>query len=309
MSVFDDMPVFVAVFERGSFSQAGRTLRMSPALVSSRIARLENHLGIRLFIRTTRKVTATDAGKRYYEDCLDIMRRVEEAETRIAEDDSAPKGVLRLTSATAFGHSFLTTMIPDFSAEYPEIRLQYRMTDALVDVLADGMDLALRVGPLVDSSMKARVLAPSPRYIFASPEYLARKGIPKKPHDLVNHNCLMLRFPGSRQYRWQFKNKRGPYELQFAGTLDSNSGSVLTDWALAGAGLVLKPYWEVIDEVKAGRLKAVLTKYMTDDSYIAALYPYDTFVPPRLRVFLDYIVEKLKTEHKFRETLPDDAIA
>lgn len=309
MSVFDDMPVFIAVFEKGSFSHAGRSLRMSPALVSSRIARLENHLGTRLFVRTTRKVTATDAGRRYYEDCLDIMRRVEEAESRIAEDDSAPKGVLRLTAASALGDQFVTNMIPDFSARYPDIRLQYRMTDALVDVLTDGMDIALRVGPLVDSSLKARVLCPSPRYIFASPDYLAKHGIPKKPHNLVDHNCLMLRFPGSRQYRWRFMDKRGSYEMQFAGTLDSNSGAVLTEWALAGAGLVLKPYWEVAEHVKAGRLKAVLTEHMTDDSYIAALYPYDTFVPPRLRVFLDYLVERVKAEPLFQESLPENAVA
>jgi len=299
MSVFDDMGVFISVVEKGGFSAAGRELRMSPALVSSRIARLENHLGVRLFVRTTRRVNTTEAGRRYYEDSLDIRHRVEEAENRIRENEGTPSGVLRLTSSTSFGRQFLAAKIAEFSALFPDIQVQYRMTDKLVDLLADGMDISVRVGPMVDSSFKARVLADSPRYIFAAPEYLEKRGVPQTPHDLINHDCLLLRFPGSRQYRWRFTGPEGDYELAVSGALDTNNGEVLKDWALEGAGLVLKTYWEVADDVRAGKLRAVLTEHMPTDSKIAVLFPYDRYVPPRVRAFIDFLADAVKADKRF----------
>jgi len=304
MDIFDDMRVFASVVEKGSFSEAGRALRMSPALVSSRIARLEGHLGVTLFIRTTRKVSITEAGKLYYDDCLDIRRRVEEAESRIIEGSDAPKGTLKVTSSSSFGNAFLIHKIPEFTARYPDIHVQYRMTDALVDLLADGLDISIRIGPLVDSSLKSRILAPCPRYIFASPEYLLRASTPETPHDLVHHNCLLLRFPGSKQFRWRFMDKNGIYELPVSGSLDSNNGAALTEWALAGVGLIFKTYWEVAEHVKAGKLVPVLTGYMPNDAYIAALYPYDRYLPPRVRVFIDFLAEQIKTTPYFSSTLP-----
>ncbi len=301
MSVLDDMGVLVRVVEQGSFSAAGRMLRMSPALVSSRIARLEGHLGVRLFNRTTRKVTVTEAGRRYYEDCLDILRRVSDAEARISEHDAAPGGILRITSSTSFGQQFLAGIIPNFVAEYPAITMQYRMTDALVDMLGEGMDVSIRVGPLNDSSLKARLLSPCPRFIFASPEYLERHGTPKSPRDLVNHNCLLLRFPGSRQYRWRFTENGENYDVAVEGTLDSNNGEVLKEWALAGVGLVFSAYYEVAEEVKKGRLKAVLTDHMPQDAYIAALYPYEKYIPPRVRSFIDYLDAAIRHDGRFAE--------
>jgi DNA-binding transcriptional LysR family regulator len=303
MSVFDDMGVFIAVYEKGSFSAAGRELRMSPALISSRIARLENHLGVRLFNRTTRTVTVTEAGQRYYGDCLDIRRRVAEAESRLAAEQETPSGVLKLTSSSSFGRMILTPLLPKFAELFPDVQVQFRMTDRLVDMLAEGMDVSVRVGPMVDSSLKARTLANSPRYIFGAPEYLKKRGIPKTPNDLVDHDCLLLRYPGSRQFRWRFWNNKGEYDLAVTGRLDSNSGEVLKDWALAGAGLVLKTYWEVADEVKAGKLVPVLTEHMPTDSKIAALYPYDSFIPPRVRAFIDFLAEEVKKDRRFQDQL------
>lgn len=302
MNVLDDMAVFTRVVEQGSFSGAGRDLRMSPALVSSRIARLEKHLGVRLFNRTTRKVNVTEAGRRYYEDCLEIRRRVADAEARVSEQDQAPSGVLRLTSSTSFGRQFLVEKIPAFSKQFPDVTLQYRMTDALVDVFGDGMDVGIRVGPLADSSLKARILAPCKRYIFAAPEYLSKYGIPQTPQDLVRHNCLLLRFPGSRQFRWRFQgNNKENYDVAVEGSLDSNNGEVLKQWALAGAGLVFKTYFEVAEDVKAGKLKIILGSYMPQDAYITALYPYDRYVPPRVRAFIDFLDASMKVDGRFGE--------
>ena len=300
MDIFDDMRVFSAVVEKGSFSEAGRTLRMSPALVSHRIARLEGHLGTTLFNRTTRKVSVTEAGLRYYDDCLDIRRRVAEAENRITEDDDAPKGILKVSSGGSFGDTFLTQCISEFAVEYPDIHLQYRMTDALIDMLSESMDVCVRVGPLVDSSLKSRILASCPRYIYGSPDYLEKHGTPQNPHELVNHNCLLLRFPGSTQFKWRFVGKSGDYELPVTGTLDSNSGQILTQWALDGAGLIFKAPWEITDHVTSGQLVPILTGHMPDDAYVAALYPYDRYVPPRVRVFIDFLAEKMKKAPVFQ---------
>ncbi|NVJ96895.1 MAG: LysR family transcriptional regulator [Alphaproteobacteria bacterium] len=308
MSVFDDMAVFTRVVEQGSFSGAGRTLRMSPALVSSRIARLESHLGVRLFNRTTRRVTVTEAGRRYYDDCLDIRRRVADAEARVSEHDTMPSGILRLTSSTSFGRQFLANQIPTFANRFPDVSLQYRMTDALVDVFGDGMDISVRIGPLADSSLKARILSPCPRYIFAAPDYLAKQGIPETPRDLIDHNCLLLRFPGSRQFRWRFQEASGEdYDVGVEGTLDSNNGEALLEWALMGAGLVFKTYFEVADHVKAGRLKIVLADHMPQDAYIAALYPYEKYIPPRVRAFIDFLDNAMKADGRFGAKPPEDA--
>lgn len=310
MNVLDDMAVFIRVVEQGSFSGAGRSLRMSPALVSSRIARLETHLGARLFNRTTRKVSITDAGRRYYDDCLDIRQRVADAEARVGEQDQTPSGTLRLTSSTSLGRQFLDGLLPGFATRFPGVRLQYRMTDALVDILGDGMDVSLRIGPLEDSSLKARILSPCPRYIFASPDYLEKHGTPRHPKDLANHNCLLLRFPGSRQFRWRFRDSGGKdYESAVKGTLDSNNGETLKHWALAGAGLVFKTWFEMADDVKAGRLRIVLADHMPQDAYITALYPYDKFVPPRVRAFIDFLDEAMKADGRFGEEPPQHAFA
>jgi DNA-binding transcriptional LysR family regulator len=171
------------------------------------------------------------------------------------------------------------------------------------------MDLSVRIGPLTDSSLKARILAPCARYIFAAPEYLARYGVPGTPRDLVNHNCLLLRFPGSRQFRWSFTDRDTKYDMPVEGTLDSNSGDLLRSWAVAGAGLVFKTYFEVATDVREGRLKIVLADHMPQDAYISALYPYDKYVPPRVRAFIDFLDASMQQDGRFAEPVPRSAFA
>ncbi|WP_374762866.1 LysR family transcriptional regulator [Yunchengibacter salinarum] len=296
MSKLDDMAVFIRVVELGSFSRAGRDLRLSAALVSSRIKRLEGALGITLFNRTTRQVRVTEAGRRYYEDCLDILRRVEEAESRLAESDVAPRGILRLTASSSFGRHFLARQIPDFHRRYPHIRVQLQITDRVVDLLAEGLDLAMRMGPVVPGSFRTVILAPVRRGLYASPDYLARRGWPQTPQDLARHDCLMLRYPGSRQFRWRFAGPDGPYDLALDGALDSTNGEVLRDWAVAGEGIVLKTDWEVRRDVAEGRLVEVLADHMPGDNVLHLVIPYDQYVPPRVRVFIADLADRLRAD-------------
>lgn len=294
MDVLSDMQVFIQVVESNSFSAAGRKLRMSAALVSSRIARLEGHLAIRLLNRTTRKVSVTDAGQVYYQDCIDILRRVEEAESRLSDETGVARGVLRVTASNFFGQHYIAHIIPGFLQENPNIRVQLQITDRLVDLLAEGVDLAVRASVMQDSNFKTRILAPSERCIVAAPGYLEKHGTPQTPHDLVDHNCLLLRFPGSRQFRWRFKEGDDTYELDISGTLDSDNSNVLKDWAIGGTGLVLKSIWEVEQEIREGRLKIVLADYMPKDEFLHVVYPYERHVPPKVRLFIDYLVDKMK---------------
>lgn len=298
MSVLDDMKVFIQVVESNSFSAAGRKLRMSAALVSSRIARLESHLAIRLLNRTTRKVSVTDAGQVYYEDSIDILRRVEEAENRLSDQTGVARGVLRVTASNFFGQYYISHLIPGFIKQNPHIRVQFQVTDRLVDLLAEGIDLAVRASVMQDSNFKTRVLAPSERFIVASPLYLEKHGIPQTPHELVDHNCLLLRFPGSRQFRWRFKEGEEVYELDISGTLDSDNSNVIKDWAIAGCGLTLKSIWEVEQEIREGRLVTVLTDYMPQDEFLHVVYPYERHVPPKVRLFIDYLVARMKQERQ-----------
>lgn len=301
MKEIDDMQVFVKIVEKGSFSAAGRDLRLSAALVSSRVARLESRLGVRLFNRTTRKVSPTDNGQRYYADCLDILSRMAEAERRLSHATGKADGILRLSAATSFCQHYLTAALSRFARHYPDIQIQLQTTDRLADLLEEGLDLAIRIGPMIDSSFKSRILAPGNRHILASPAYLERHGVPRHPKELSQHNCLLLRFPGSRQFKWTFHEDGSFYDLNISGSLDSNSGEVLHQWALAGHGLTLKSGWEVTDDVAAGRLEIVLEDYMPRDTYIYTISAYDKYTPPKVSHFIDFIARDMKRHPKFAD--------
>ncbi len=301
MKDISDLQVFVKIIEKGSFSAAGRELRMSAAVVSSRVARLESRLDVRLFNRTTRKVSPTDNGRRYYADCLDILSRMAEAERRLSHATGKTAGILRLSAATSFCQHYLAEAISRFARRYPDIQIQLQTTDRLADLLEEGLDLAIRIGPMVDSSFKSRILAPGNRYILAAPEYLEKYGAPQHPKDLTDHNCLLLRFPGSRQFKWTFQEGGGLYDLNISGALDSNSGEVLHQWALAGHGLTLKSGWEVAGDIAAGRLKIVLGDYMPRNIHIHSISAYDKYSPPRVSHFIDFIARDMKQDPRFSD--------
>jgi DNA-binding transcriptional LysR family regulator len=289
MASLSDMAAFVAVVEKASFSQAGRELRLSTAVISARVAKLERDLGLRLLNRTTRQVAPTDEAKAYYEDCKAILERVELAEAALSSRQNNPTGTVRVSAPSVFGRLFMGPMLAKFQALYPDINIHLHLSDSFVDPLKDGYDLIIRIGKLENSSLIARKLADSPRLLCAAPTYLEQKGAPKNLDDLMEHNCLLLRFPGSTQFQWDFSTKDKKITVPVTGSLESNNGEALREWVLAGLGISLKSRWEVAPHLKAGTLVELLPETPPSSVPINALYPSGKILPLKMRLLLDFL--------------------
>lgn len=294
VALLENMRVFVRVVELGSLSAAGRSLRLSPAVVSHRLQSLEEHLNARLLNRTTRQVQFTEAGKVFFEHCLEVLEAAERAESSVGAIGGAPVGSLRVTAPLGFGRRILAPMVPRFRAAYPQVDLRLRLSDHLLDLLREATDVAIRMAPLKDSSFVARKIADLPRVLCAAPSYLERRGVPARPEDLLSHHCLLLRFPGSQQFQWTLNTPQGPMTLPVSGQFDADDGDVLTGWALAGEGIVLKPLWEVADHLRRGDLRVVLPHCPPESVTLAVLYPHRNLLPAKIRVFIDFFAEQAR---------------
>ena len=258
MLSLDNIRVFLRAVDLGSFSAAGRSMRLSAAVVSHRIRSLERTLDCRLFNRTTRKMYLTEQGRVFYEHCLDVAQALDRAEASVGEKNAAPRGLLKVTAPLGFGQRVVAPLIPRFQAKYPEIDVFLRLSDYLVDLYTEAVDVAVRMDTLPDSSLIVRKIAEIERVLCASPEYIARRGAPKSIADLERHNCLMLRYPGSRQFRWSLQRGGRAVSVPVSGRLDADAGDVLTQWALNGEGIAMKPVFEVAEHLRAGALVPVL---------------------------------------------------
>ena len=248
-------------------------------------------MGARLLNRTTRRVQPTQEGALFYEHSVAILNELEQAESGISERTDDPRGPIRVTMPAAFGRLHVAPYLPAFVQRYPNVQIRLHLTDQFMDLIQDRMDLAIRIAELGDSNAIARKLAPNRRFIVAAPGYLLRHGQPYQPADLLKHNCLLLRFPGSKQFRWTLETPEGPQTLRVAGTMDSNNGEVLRQWCLAGQGLALKSLWEIAEDLNAGRLQIVLPEYPPPGHAIHALYPQNRFLSTRVRLFIDFLAE------------------
>lgn len=291
MAVLENMQVFVRVVELGSFSAAGRHLRLSPAVVSHRIQQLENHVGARLLNRTTRQLQMTEEGEVFFEECREVLRAVERAESSIAAAGGAPRGHLRVTAPVGFGRRVVAPLVPAFRARFPHVEVRLGLTDRMVDLLQDGVDVAIRMAVLQDSSLTVRKIADCPRILCAAPSYLAAQGTPAAPEDLLRHHCLMLRFPGSQQFQWTLNGPDGRVKLAVSGAMDSDDGDVLTRWALDGFGIVMKPVWEIAAHLRTGALHQILPDHLPEPVTLAALYPHRRFLAAKVRAFTDFVAE------------------
>lgn len=299
----EDLAIFVRVVELGSLSAAGRDMRLSAAVVSNRIARLEKNVGTRLLNRTTRHVSLTEDGSRYYEHCVVILNELEQAEGALDAITAEPRGPIKVTMPSVFGRLHVAPHVPRFLEKHPQMQVRLHLTDSLVDLIQERIDLAIRIAELTDSTAIVRKLANNRRLIVAAPDYLKRHGTPQVPEDLLDHNCLLLRFPGSKQYRWTLQGPDGPITLRVSGNMDCNSGEALRDWCLAGHGLALKSLWEIVDDLNEGRLVPVLTGYSPPNHAIYALYPHSQHAPPRVRVFIDFLAEVFGTKPSWEKKL------
>jgi DNA-binding transcriptional LysR family regulator len=292
--MLNELTVFVRAVELKSISAAARSLRLSAAAASHRILQLEEQVGVRLLNRTTRSLQPTEAGLIFYEHALEVLEAVMRAENSMATCSGIPSGTLRVTAPLGFGRRFLAPLVSEFHARYPKLEIRLRLSDHVIDLLSESVDVAVRMAVLPDSSLVVRKIADCPRVLVASPAYLEKHGRPKTPDDLLQHNCLLLRFPGSTQSRWTVETPTGPQIVSVSGKFDADDGDVLTEWALSGDGIALKPYWEVADHLRNGHLEAVMPNFPPEAVSLTLLYPNKNLLPARVRVFADFLVEKTR---------------
>jgi len=290
-----EMAVFAKVVEEGSFSSAARSLQLTPSAVSKQIARLEDRLGVRLLNRTTRRLSATEEGSAFYQRSARILADIDEAEAAVTQLHAAPRGTLRINCGIAFGKYQITPLIPEFLARYPELSLEMTFTDAVSDLVEEGHDVAVRFGQLQDSSMVARQLTVSRRAICAAPEYFERFGIPQHPRDLADHNCLAFaHMPHLNE--WIFKlPEGGESRVKATGNFAANNGETIHEMVLAGLGIARLAEFLVGPEVRAGKLQRVLQPFYRDiEVPINAVYPTRRHLSPKVRAFVDFLVEKFQ---------------
>jgi DNA-binding transcriptional LysR family regulator len=287
-----DVAVFVRVVERGSFTLAADELELSRAAVSKYVSRLEERLGARLLHRTTRRLALTEAGAALFEASRGALERIEEAESAVAQFQSEPRGRLRVSAPMSFGILYLGSAMAEFARAYPRITLDVRLDDRFVNLVEEGIDVAVRIGTLTDSSLVARKLSTTRALICASPEYLKEHGEPETPEDLVGHNCLLYSYLSTANV-WRFTAPDGrEVPVAVNGSFRINNGIVLGEAAAAGHGIVLAPSFYVAPMLRDGRLKRLLAGYRLQELGIHAVYPQRDHVPPKVRAFVDFLAKR-----------------
>jgi len=295
MSYLDNIRTFVRVYELGSMSAAGRDLRISPAVTSSRISQLEEHLGVRLFQRTTRSLTPTEQGRSFYRGASDILEAVETAEAQITEITENLRGALYVAAPLGVGRRLIAPQAPEFLAKYPEVSLRLRLTDRNVDLTTEGLDLAFFLGQPEDSNLRIRKIADVERVLCAAPAYIVARGNPSDGEALVSegHECLSLRFPGATEFQWRLSTRDGPKRFRVSGRYESDDGDVLTDWALAGHGIVMKPVFEIAEHLASGALVPVAEQTPPEPIQMACLFTHRRRQDPKTRLFMEFMVARI----------------
>ena len=266
---------------------------LSPAVVSKRISHMEERLGARLFQRTTRQLKLTEMGQGFYERVVGILADIEEAEAYVSQLNERASGTLRVTAPQGFARMHIAPHLTTFMRQYPDLTIDMQLTDTIVDIVGEGVDVAIRIAELDDSSLVARKLAPCQRVICATPEYLERHGTPRTLSDLARHNCLAP----SYHHAWRLEGPEGLVTVKTSSNLRTNSSDVIHEALMSGFGIAMRATWAVSEELRTGRLKVVLPDYRAASSMaIHAVYPCRQYVPAKLKVFVDYLAQRYGSE-------------
>lgn len=303
MDSFKQIQSFVDVATRGSLSAAARAAGVSPAIIGRRMDALEQRLGVRLLVRTTRSISLTFEGTAFLEDCQRILNELADAEASVSLGGVKASGHIKLSAPAGFGRRHVAPVVQQFLADHPEVSCTLDLADRVVDLVNEGFDCAVRIGEMTDSSLVSVRLAEMRRVVVASPAYLARRGIPLSPEDLLSHDCLSL----SQQRGWLLQDPGRGGELhayKLSGRFECNDGAVLHDWVLAGLGLAWRSLWEVGDDLAAGRLVTVLNDFAIPPMGIHALFPQRRHLPLRLRLLLDALKQTFSKPGCWADDLP-----
>ena len=289
MDRLKQIETFIAVAARGSLTAAAQAEGVAPAVVGRRMDALEARLGVKLMQRTTRRITLTHEGSAFLEDCQRLLVEFNNAEASVSEGGVKASGHLRITGPAGFGRRHLAPLVPRFMAQHPDVSLSLNLSDRVVDIVNEGVDCAVRVGDLPDSSLVSVRLADNRRLCVATPAYLRRAGRPAHPADLARHQCLTLSSDASQTRGWAFEVDGAVTHLRPGGRLDCSDGQVLHSWCLEGLGLAWRSTWEVQSEIAAGRLESVLDAFAAPPNGIYAVFPSARHLPLRVRLWIDFL--------------------
>ena len=306
MDHFKQLSAFVAVAARGSLAAAAAAEGVAPAIMGRRLDALEARLGVKLMLRTTRRITLTHEGSAFLEDCQRILADLSDAEASVSEGGVKASGHLRITAPAGFGRRHVAPLVPRFRDLHPEVTISLNLSDRVIDIARESYDCAVRVGELGDSSLVSVRLADNRRLCVATPDFLRRHGTPREPADLMRFDCLTLSSDASQTRGWAFRMPPAAAPgaagathggaaagetmyLRPAGPLDCSDGQVLHDWCLAGHGIAWRSNWEVASEIASGALVAVLEDYAAPPSGIYALFPQRKHLPLRVRLWIDFL--------------------
>ncbi|GAA3933895.1 LysR family transcriptional regulator [Litoribacillus peritrichatus] len=295
MDSFGVLEVFVAVIENGSFSGAAKKLEVSKSAVSKRVSQLEVKLGVRLLHRTTRKLSLTEAGQRYFEHALKALSAAKEAEDAVSQMQDLPKGLLRINAPMSFGRLYLSKIVPEFLKTFPDVEISLQLDDKKVDLVAGGYDIAIRVGELADSTLVARKLAPCISRLCASPDYITEYGMPVAPEDLTRHNCVLFSYSSDVNV-WSLSNGENHHQVQVSGNYRVNNSEALKEAISQGVGIGRLPLYVSQAAVASGELIPVLPDYQLPEQSFYAVFPERQFLPAKVRVFIDFLIQKFSEQ-------------
>ncbi|MCA0243120.1 MAG: LysR family transcriptional regulator [Proteobacteria bacterium] len=289
MDRLKQIETLVAVAAKGSLTAAARAEGVAPAVIGRRIDALEERLGVKLLLRTTRRLSLTHEGSAFLEDCQRVLADLANAEASVSAGGVKASGHLRITAPAGFGRRHVAPLVPRFIALHPDVSVSLNLSDRVVDIVNESYDCAVRVGDLGDSTLVSVRLADNRRLCVAAPGYLQRAGAPRSPADLARHECLTLSSEASQTRGWAFIVDGALVHLRPRGRADCSDGQVLHDWCLAGLGIAWRSTWEVEREVAAGRLQTVLDEFAAPPNGIFALFPQRKHLPLRVRLWIDFL--------------------
>ena len=282
---------FTKVVERGSFATAGRDLRLSRSAISKYVREIEEELGVQLLNRTTRSASPTENGQAYYERCVAILAELDEADLAVSRLQTEPRGLLRINAPMSFGTLHLSRAIADFMGEHAALKIQLVLSDEVIDPVEQGFDLTLRIAELGSSSLIARKIVPANRIICAAPAYLERRGTPRHPRELRDHDCLTYGYLATGN-QWKLSGPDGDHWIAIEAPLCANNAEVLKDAALAGRGIALLPSFIAGADLQQGRLVGILSDYQAPALSLYAVYPPTRHLSVKVRLFIDFLVDR-----------------
>ena len=289
MDRFKQMESFVAVATLGSLSAAARAEGVAPAMIGRRVDALEARLGVKLLVRSTRKLSLTTEGRTFLDEAQRILRDLEDTEGLVSQGSHRPSGPLRISAPAGFGRRHVAPLLPGFAAAHPELHVTLDLSDRLVDLIEERFDCAVRIGDLVDSGLVGVRLADNRRVVVAAPAYLQKHGTPRRPADLAHHQCLSFGTRGNQARGWLFRIDGQTVAQRVAGRMECSDGSVLHEWSLQGHGLSWRSMWEVRRDLDSGTLVTVLDDYCAPPNGIFAILPERKHLPLRVRVFVQWL--------------------